>query len=1183
MDASDMTVEWSRPDLDLRLVHVWPERPELQNPSYKGRTSLFINEMKHGELSLKISRVKPSDEGKYRCFVPDLRKDSNVQLVVSAVSSPVISFAGLNKTISGVVLQCESAGWYPEPELLWLDGEGNLSAGPTETLRGPDDLYTVSSRVTVEKRHSNNITCRVQQRNTNQRRETHIHVPDDFFLVSPSGPPSRPISNPNVTVASAVSVAVVLLLIGAVFFAWKWRRGKFKKKKSEEDGAEQARKKNTINSKNSGMPVVEEQSKPLMTGREEDDDVDSREDQRHEDDRETKQDEFVLETEQIKNINSPQEKRINQSTVNDKESLITIEKETKEKQEVTGREEEDDVDNREEKNFKSERETQHDVHETEREQGRDTESPQERRINPSTVNDKESLIKMEHKTQDMTGREEKDDVNNSGKKKRQKKMVMKKTKKKLSKEVDTDSSETKTSAVTKTEPQFKMKQETHEEQSRRGRHETHNVDIREQRSKDGETQQNQPVTETVQTRDTDRPQEKRINPLTVSDKESLITVETQDMTGREEKEKETQRNDHDKKQKQEETEQRSNTDSPGTKTSAVTVNEPQFEMKQETHEEPRREKETQQEQLVEKRQMERNVDMKESETEKKRAEENSGEVNNLYSVFMAQKETQREKLEAEQQREENQKRLQPETRREKKKDEGELKIRKDNKKQYRKEEKTERKNQRTKNCLQERQEEELMEVDTQSRKPHGVCTLPVKEEKMQARKHQNSQKVKECVNKQNDQFMDVDNFPQSQYAATSQSYEPMQWTKDQQKLPVQTEPQECLKEKDEDQMEAEEYSGLQFSPFTEEHKEEPMLLGEEKSFNFSFHLSSDQEPRREKERQQEQLVEKRQMERNVDMKESDTEKKRAEENSGEVNKVNSVFMPQKETWREKLEAEQQREENQRRLQSETRREREKDEGELKIRKDNKNQPEEQRGQTESMISSVQVPLDTHLKIQGQNHKKQPEETCQQSPEQIREQPEKLRGAERKEGAQGKKLEVNEGLTSEETKRKDKEREKLQLPHEGELQAEQQVNVNEKQQLEESVSLTERGVCVEEKQEEEPMQRTCDFDQKNNQSRNRPNALKLNEVCTLPVKKQKVEEERRASKHQNFKKPKKYVKKQNCDHMNVHDAAHSQYAATSQSYEPMQWTKDQQMLPVQTEPQECLKEKDEDLQDQMEVD
>ncbi|CAI5686012.1 unnamed protein product [Oreochromis niloticus] len=98
------------------------------------------------------------------------------QFFKSSASTPIVKV--ISNDSSRVVLQCESAGWYPEPELLWLDGEGNLlSAGPTETLRGPDDLYTVSSRVTVEKRHSNNITCRVQQRNTNQSRETHKHVP----------------------------------------------------------------------------------------------------------------------------------------------------------------------------------------------------------------------------------------------------------------------------------------------------------------------------------------------------------------------------------------------------------------------------------------------------------------------------------------------------------------------------------------------------------------------------------------------------------------------------------------------------------------------------------------------------------------------------------------------------------------------------------------------------------------------------------------------------------------------------------------------------------------------------------------------------------------------------------------------------------------------------------------------
>uniref|UniRef100_A0A671TMP2 Ig-like domain-containing protein n=1 Tax=Sparus aurata TaxID=8175 RepID=A0A671TMP2_SPAAU len=135
----------------------------------------FSDELKRGNISLKLSRVRISDEGRYRCFIPDVG-DSSVQLIPGAVSSPFI--VRIERSSSGhVVLQCESTGWYPEPEVFWLDGEGNLlSAGPTETVRGPDDLYTVSSRVTVEKRHSNSFTCRVQQNHINQTRETEIKV-----------------------------------------------------------------------------------------------------------------------------------------------------------------------------------------------------------------------------------------------------------------------------------------------------------------------------------------------------------------------------------------------------------------------------------------------------------------------------------------------------------------------------------------------------------------------------------------------------------------------------------------------------------------------------------------------------------------------------------------------------------------------------------------------------------------------------------------------------------------------------------------------------------------------------------------------------------------------------------------------------------------------------------------------
>uniref|UniRef100_A0A8C4GHK6 Ig-like domain-containing protein n=1 Tax=Dicentrarchus labrax TaxID=13489 RepID=A0A8C4GHK6_DICLA len=185
IDSSSETVTWTRPGLDPKYIHVYRDGQPVnrsQNPSYTNRTALFEDELMNGNISLKLSRVKISDGGKYFCILEPMMKEASINLTVGAVSTPIIEDVSNNSR--RVVLQCESKGWYPEPEVVWLDGEGNLlSAGPTETVRGPDDLYTVSSRVTVEKRHSNNFTCRVQQKDINQTRETYIYVPEQSELI----------------------------------------------------------------------------------------------------------------------------------------------------------------------------------------------------------------------------------------------------------------------------------------------------------------------------------------------------------------------------------------------------------------------------------------------------------------------------------------------------------------------------------------------------------------------------------------------------------------------------------------------------------------------------------------------------------------------------------------------------------------------------------------------------------------------------------------------------------------------------------------------------------------------------------------------------------------------------------------------------------------------------------------
>lgn len=89
-------------------------------------------------------------------------------------SQPVLSIEGTNG--SGLVLRCESEGWYPEPELEWLDNNGTIlpAAGPTETETDTEGFFTVRRNVTIQQTDNNRFTCRVQQQNTFRTKQIRI-------------------------------------------------------------------------------------------------------------------------------------------------------------------------------------------------------------------------------------------------------------------------------------------------------------------------------------------------------------------------------------------------------------------------------------------------------------------------------------------------------------------------------------------------------------------------------------------------------------------------------------------------------------------------------------------------------------------------------------------------------------------------------------------------------------------------------------------------------------------------------------------------------------------------------------------------------------------------------------------------------------------------------------------------
>lgn len=88
VSAAQLTVEWTRADLEPTFVHLFRGGADLltdQHPSYQGRTSLSMSRLQRGDVSLRLSGVKVSDAGTYTCLVPD-RYQSVIELLVGTLA-----------------------------------------------------------------------------------------------------------------------------------------------------------------------------------------------------------------------------------------------------------------------------------------------------------------------------------------------------------------------------------------------------------------------------------------------------------------------------------------------------------------------------------------------------------------------------------------------------------------------------------------------------------------------------------------------------------------------------------------------------------------------------------------------------------------------------------------------------------------------------------------------------------------------------------------------------------------------------------------------------------------------------------------------------------------------------------------------------------------------------------------
>ncbi|XP_030399656.1 butyrophilin subfamily 1 member A1-like isoform X2 [Gopherus evgoodei] len=176
MSAENMEVRWFRSEF-TSFVHLYQHGKDeygQQMPEYHGRTELLKAGIVDGNVALGIVNIRLSDEGQYRCFVQDgvFHEEAVLELKVAASgSAPHISVEGHQD--GGIRVVCQSAGWYPEPKVLWRNLKGQPLSSSTKTKSEEEyGLFEIRNSIIITENSNKNLSCAIRNTHLNQEKES---------------------------------------------------------------------------------------------------------------------------------------------------------------------------------------------------------------------------------------------------------------------------------------------------------------------------------------------------------------------------------------------------------------------------------------------------------------------------------------------------------------------------------------------------------------------------------------------------------------------------------------------------------------------------------------------------------------------------------------------------------------------------------------------------------------------------------------------------------------------------------------------------------------------------------------------------------------------------------------------------------------------------------------------------
>ncbi|XP_054994371.1 putative selection and upkeep of intraepithelial T-cells protein 1 homolog [Sorex araneus] len=178
--AEHMEIRWFR-NRYTQPVHLYKDGKDIYGETiskYVERTELMKKDIGEGKVTLRILGVRVDDDGPYHCLFQDgeFYDEAITELKVTATSIETQILVHPS-TIKGVLLECNSEGWFPQPHMEWREDRGQIIP-PTSESHSQDTDKLFNMKMTLLIRSHRNVTCYLRNPVTGQEEITSIILQD---------------------------------------------------------------------------------------------------------------------------------------------------------------------------------------------------------------------------------------------------------------------------------------------------------------------------------------------------------------------------------------------------------------------------------------------------------------------------------------------------------------------------------------------------------------------------------------------------------------------------------------------------------------------------------------------------------------------------------------------------------------------------------------------------------------------------------------------------------------------------------------------------------------------------------------------------------------------------------------------------------------------------------------------